>query len=311
MLVCIVDLLLVPRPNPFYTTAEGSRHTQHTKEQKGQWVALELIRPSAYVHPKAPEDYSSKNEQIASEGLYRQARARRSTHLWKPVRRLTRPTSVELKDTKESDFSEPCPPDSDDNTNCLDEVSSPASEDDEDFAYETLVESITNLVFESSCVGNVEERGVPVKLYVHSLLEQILSHQKPATESQAVPLPIRSLSKQINEVPSDTSGPYMRTRGQGDQGSHAGDASSGGTNKRKKEELSSLGNYRGLEDDEDHGYSSSEDQSTHIQHSKKQKTGKKSRNYSCPFRKRNPTRFNVREHSSCALSSFQDISLLK
>jgi hypothetical protein len=32
---------------------------------------------------------------------------------------------------------------------------------------------------------------------------------------------------------------------------------------------------------------------------------------SCPFRKRNPLRFNVRDHGSCALNSFSDFALLK
>jgi hypothetical protein len=32
---------------------------------------------------------------------------------------------------------------------------------------------------------------------------------------------------------------------------------------------------------------------------------------SCPFRKRNPTRFNVRSHSSCALSDFPSMTHLK
>ncbi len=32
---------------------------------------------------------------------------------------------------------------------------------------------------------------------------------------------------------------------------------------------------------------------------------------SCPFRKRNPVKFNVRDHQSCAVQSFPDISLLK
>ncbi|KAK0710782.1 hypothetical protein B0H67DRAFT_265051 [Lasiosphaeris hirsuta] len=32
---------------------------------------------------------------------------------------------------------------------------------------------------------------------------------------------------------------------------------------------------------------------------------------SCPFRKRNPIRFNVRDHQSCAVQSFPDMSLLK
>ncbi|KAK3382088.1 hypothetical protein B0T24DRAFT_600456 [Lasiosphaeria ovina] len=34
-------------------------------------------------------------------------------------------------------------------------------------------------------------------------------------------------------------------------------------------------------------------------------------NLSCPFRKRNPLRFNVRDHQSCAIQPFPDISQLK
>lgn len=33
--------------------------------------------------------------------------------------------------------------------------------------------------------------------------------------------------------------------------------------------------------------------------------------YSCPFRKRNPRRFNIRDHSACAMSQFPDISKVK
>lgn len=35
------------------------------------------------------------------------------------------------------------------------------------------------------------------------------------------------------------------------------------------------------------------------------------KNFSCPFRKRNPVRFNVRHHQNCAVQSFPDISQLK
>jgi hypothetical protein len=32
---------------------------------------------------------------------------------------------------------------------------------------------------------------------------------------------------------------------------------------------------------------------------------------SCPYRKRNPRRFNVRDHEECANRSYKDISMLK
>lgn len=35
------------------------------------------------------------------------------------------------------------------------------------------------------------------------------------------------------------------------------------------------------------------------------------RNFSCPFRKRNPNRFNIRDHGTCALHSFEGFATLK
>jgi hypothetical protein len=170
------------------------------------------------------------------------------------------------------------------------------------------VESITDLIFESSCVGNVEERGVPVKLFVHSLLEQILNHQKPATVNQVLRLPIRSLPKQNNDVPNDAGELNMGARG---QGGHGGGGGGGGGNKRKTEDAPDHNHYRAHGDDDNPCDSSEEDENSSPQQAKKQKTGKRSRNFSCPFRKRNPIRFNVRTHYSCACNSFADFALLK
>ncbi|KAK5661413.1 hypothetical protein OQA88_11313 [Cercophora sp. LCS_1] len=46
---------------------------------------------------------------------------------------------------------------------------------------------------------------------------------------------------------------------------------------------------------------------------KRQKQAKNEdiRNYSCPYRKRNPLRFNIRSHQKCALTTFPDISQVK
>jgi hypothetical protein len=40
-------------------------------------------------------------------------------------------------------------------------------------------------------------------------------------------------------------------------------------------------------------------------------TEERQRKFSCPYRKRNPFRFNVRDHPTCALTSFPDNSQLK
>ncbi|KAI7786199.1 hypothetical protein LA080_004583 [Diaporthe eres] len=194
--------------------------------------------------------------------------------------------------------------DSDDGTGFPHDDCSPENEEDEDFAYDQLVEGITNLVLESSCVGNVEEGAVPVELYVHNFLEQILNHPKPATKSQTLCLPIRNIPVQDNEAASDAGEPGMRGRGQN------GNGGSSGGNKRKNKEAPAHSRNGGY-GDEDGLDDSSEDWSNNLQEDKKQKIGRNGGKLSCPFRKRNPIRFNVRDHGSCALNGFADLALLK
>jgi len=44
---------------------------------------------------------------------------------------------------------------------------------------------------------------------------------------------------------------------------------------------------------------------------KRLRTGDDDQRLSCPFRKRNPVKFNVRDHQNCAVQSFPDLSQLK
>lgn len=194
--------------------------------------------------------------------------------------------------------------DSDDEATFLHEGCIPVNENDEDTAYDHLVESITNLVVESSCIRNVEERAVPVELYVHNLLEQIMNHTKAADKSQPFCLPIRNLPMRNSEAPGDAGDTGVRIRGQG------GNAGGSSGNKRKNKAASGPGHIQDYDGDSLDD-SSEEDQGNNAQKAKKLKTGKKSHNFSCPFRKRNPIRFNVRDHTSCALNPFADFALLK
>lgn len=183
---------------------------------------------------------------------------------------------------------------------CLHEDCDHPNEGDEDSTYDELAAGITNLVLESSCVGNVEDGGVPIKLYVHNFLQKVLNHPKTLC------LPIRNLHTPKHETPGDTGESGMRA---GIQSSNGGGS---GTNKRKSEEIP--GDTRDCSN-EDQGSFGDEDQEDLQSHSsqkvKKQRTGKKGGNFSCPFRKRNPIRFNVRDHESCALKPFTDFALLK
>lgn len=202
-------------------------------------------------------------------------------------------------------FSESSSQDSDDDSSFRHEDCSPSNEEEDDLAYDQLVESITNLVLESSCVGNVEERAVPVKHYVHNFLEQILNHPKPAAKPQILSLPIQEHPMGENDAPCDAGEPGHRGRGQ------SGNGGSSSANKRKNKEAPGSGRYRGNGDEDDLGDSSGEGCSNNSQEDKKQKTGRDGGKLSCPFRKRNPIRFNVRSHQSCALNGFADLALLK
>lgn len=210
-----------------------------------------------------------------------------------------------IADTDSVRYSESSSSDSDDNAECPHEDASPARGEDEDSTYDELVEGIANLVLESSCVGNIEDRGVPVKLYVHSLLEKILNHPKSPHQTQPPCLPIRDLPTPSNEALNDAGESGIRA------GGRSGNGSGSGTNKRKNDEASGHsrnGSYGGQDNfDEDFG----ELHSHNAQKVKKPRTGKQAGNFSCPFRKRNPLRFNVRDHGSCALNPFTDFALLK
>ncbi|KAG6357713.1 hypothetical protein INS49_013592 [Diaporthe citri] len=195
--------------------------------------------------------------------------------------------------------------DSDDNTGCPPEDFSPANTEDDDSAYDELVEGITNIILESSCVGNVEDRGVPVKLYVHNLLERVLNHPRSPSESQVLCLPIRNPPTQNNEGPGDAGEQGMDARGQ------SGNGGSSGMKKRKSNEASGHNRNGSYGDQDDFDDDPGEVQAHNPQKVKKQKTGKRGGNFSCPFRKRNPIRFNVRDHESCALKPFADFALLK
>lgn len=57
----------------------------------------------------------------------------------------------------------------------------------------------------------------------------------------------------------------------------------------------------------------SEDSSQGTWSSKRRKmnNARTAKSLSCPFRKRNPSRFNIRDHIACANTSFTDLSQVK
>ncbi|KAL1858151.1 hypothetical protein Daus18300_010032 [Diaporthe australafricana] len=198
------------------------------------------------------------------------------------------PPTKSVGDRNRSQNSESSCSDSDDNTSFLHEKNTSMEENDE-LAYDKLVESINNLILKSSCYP--QDRDVPVERYVHSLLEKVLNHQKPMPVpmpvSQILCFPIRTLPVQNSEGQCDAGESDTRARDQ---------SKSNGRKKRKSNEPPGNSRNRNDQDEDDSCDSQEEDDSNAHQKGKKPKLEKNDENLSCPFRKRNPTRFNVRDH---------------
>lgn len=172
-------------------------------------------------------------------------------------------------------------------------------EEYDDSEYENLVYSIQNLVLESSCVDDLEDRGVPVKLYIHQFLEKVCNHKSASIEPHDFCPPGLTF-------PLDTCSPHA---GGGNSQVSLGDdyQANGGNKKRKNGQKRAMGRDSDGNSPDDDGADGSEGVSNTP---KKQKTGN-IEELSCPFRKRNPIRFNVRDHSQCALQFYADLARLK
>jgi hypothetical protein len=178
------------------------------------------------------------------------------------------------------------------------------SEEIDEAAYITLVENIKSLVIDSPCVDDLKDRGVPLESCIHLFLEQVCNHKGSSFQRHTPPLPIRTLPIRVCN-PGANVAKSQAPRGVGRKGN-------GGNKKRKNCQNNGAG--RGGRDKEnnesyDDAGDGSEDDS---EQPKRQKTGDEhDENLICPYRKRNPLRFNVRTHAQCALRSFKSLALLK
>lgn len=174
-----------------------------------------------------------------------------------------------------------------------------SDEDDED-EYQKLVESINKHVIDSSCVEDPEDSGVPLELYIHQFLEHVCNYRGANIQCHTWHLPTHALPIRTYKPGTSVSGSQTS--------SGAGQEGNGGNKKRKKR--GNIGPGRGGKDQNSPYDDGGDDigDNTGTDRFKKQKTGMK---LSCPFRKRNPLRFNVRDYYNCALVSYQSIALLK
>lgn len=168
--------------------------------------------------------------------------------------------------------------------------------------YDKLLEAMTNTVLR--IVGNVDSLKLrhPVENYVHFFLQRMLNDVVPSDSGhgEGTRNPVCDFDPLVSCRPENLTEDCRQS----------GASSQKGSKRKSADEHVSPQQGPG---------SGSHDLSGKEEPESRVKTGKRPRNdpgegnrgpYSCPFRKRNPQRFHVRE-SSCANQSYQDLALLK
>ncbi|KUI53176.1 hypothetical protein VP1G_00766 [Cytospora mali] len=207
----------------------------------------------------------------------------------------------------EESLSSPSPGTPDDNYSLSPEKLEHTEGDKEyEYEYQKLVEGISNLVLESACFGDLEDRGIPLELYIHGCLEQVSNHQSANLQCHASRIPTRTPPLQICN-PGTNMGSSQMPMGAGNRGNSRNKRKNGGNGNTGRGGRDTGDNHDADDDDDDD--EADDDQGDPVR-TKKQKTGK-GENLSCPFRRRNPVRFNVRDYRQCAFTSFQNLALLK
>lgn len=178
----------------------------------------------------------------------------------------------------------------------FDEHDEAANDEQQDDPYEKLASDIRDLVMMSAFGSHLEELNVPIDNHVFACLERMLNRNQGGADTGA----LESSPNELAQNPS--TGNYIPIA--------PGQASSeGNSGSRKRKTERDHRRRRGQDDDE--GADSDEeglrDAGPVQRHVKEIKSGR----LSCPFRKKNSLRFNVRDHNQCATQCYADIFLLK
>lgn len=170
--------------------------------------------------------------------------------------------------------------------------------EDEEVHYEQLVESITNLVLKSKWIWHAEDRCMPIVKFTHAYLENIRSHEDGLGFSGRVPMALASphADNENPDIGSQEVPDLFNANGKREKGAGRG-------HHRKKDEGGD--EYPSRDDPDD--FSDPENLSGDR---KRVRIGDIEK-FPCPYRKRHPTRFNIREYHQCALNTFATMALLK
>lgn len=174
-----------------------------------------------------------------------------------------------------------------------------SAEEDTEIQYEQLVENISNMVNQSKWIGHREDDCVPIVKYTHAYLENIRNYDDGTDVTRKLLVSCTSPSADGDNTPPDMGGQEA-----------PGPAN---TNRKRKQHVGH-GDYReGGDDDDEYPQRNSPEDSDDPDWAgdKKRARVDDCQRFPCPYRKRNPTRFNVRKYHQCALNTFASMALLK
>jgi hypothetical protein len=145
---------------------------------------------------------------------------------------------------------------------------------------------------------------------------------KDLSEPRDIWLPIRQLMQELSQVVDPpTARKYLETPHilvnqcgpLGSSSQHAGQSGSRDIAPRSGESKRKNNQDHGEDHDDNESFGGGDDEGADKAHpsSRKLRKFETSTKYSCPFRKRNPNKFNVRDHEPCAKTGFTNIPNVK
>lgn len=162
-----------------------------------------------------------------------------------------------------------------------------------DDPYDLLIEAICNVVSTHVAEDDLQKLNAPVTHYANVLLEQIVRDIGDSNILSTTPVIHQTCGSSENAPTASIAGTSNSDRSVGHEG---------------KREVSSEQHDSDEDDGEDAGsrppMGMDREQVSKNVRSSGDRLG-------CPFRKRNPMRFNIRSHSSCALTDFPSMAHLK
>lgn len=174
------------------------------------------------------------------------------------------------------------------------------TEGDTETQYDHLVENITNLVLKSKYVGQLGDDLGALINFTHAYLENIRSHDDDLDITRKLPVLHNSPCTDGGDHGSKTGG--QEASGVVDANGKRKQGAGHGRHRKRDDENDQRQNQDGPDDFDDPEDWSGDRKRARIDDCQR---------FPCPYRRRHPTRFNVREYHQCALNTFASMALLK